>query len=138
MSTTSRAGPQPSESLDNVWSCCRFGVAFPRGASSKMAAHPEILVPLMVFGMPVAMVWISKHYRALERGHIKRKDELPEDKESSKRIASLEQDKQQLEARVENIATIVCSGDLALNARLHRLAILQSTPTQHEPDTHSS
>jgi hypothetical protein len=64
---------------------------------------PDILVPLAVFSMPVACLWIKKHYAALEKGLIK--PALPDGPE---RLAALERHNQELKARVENLESIVC------------------------------
>jgi hypothetical protein len=70
---------------------------------------PQILVPLFVFGMPVAILWIKKHYAALEKGHIQQGGALTSD--LAQRIKLLEADRADLKARVENLESIVCATD---------------------------
>lgn len=80
-----------------------------------------ILAIVMIFGMPVFIVGITQFFKfkrlkleQLGGGH------------EQKRIQALEQERAQLEGRVQNLESIVCSVDLELNARLNRLAAQQS------------
>src|SRR5262245_55943736 len=87
------------------------------------------IVPIMfsIFGMPVAIVAIRSHYKALEKGLIGRRGARGElSLEEKRQLEELKQEKKQLEARVQNLESIVCSVDLELNARLNRLAAEQS------------
>jgi hypothetical protein len=68
----------------------------------------EIIVPLAFFGMPVAMLWIKKHYAALEKGHVKGTPAIEES-----RVQQLEQQNRELLARVQNLESIVCALDEA-------------------------
>jgi hypothetical protein len=68
---------------------------------------PDIIVPLAVFTMPVAILWIKKHYAALEKGLVKPLGA----REDSLRIAELEKRNRDLQARVENLESIVCALD---------------------------
>ncbi|HEY3358082.1 MAG TPA: serine/threonine-protein kinase [Polyangia bacterium] len=86
-----------------------------------------IIAILAVFGMPVAIVFIVKYFKALEKGLIGPKARAaglaaPE----RQQIEGLLRERQLLEARVQNLETIVCSVDLELNGRLNRLAAEQS------------
>jgi hypothetical protein len=66
------------------------------------------LIPVMcVFGMPVALLWVKKHYAALEKGHVPGKLPAPVEE----RIKALEAHKLELEARVQTLETIVTSTD---------------------------
>jgi serine/threonine-protein kinase len=88
------------------------------------------LAILMVFGMPIAIIWIKRHYAALEKGVIKPrqgplfvlgKGSRP-DSEAQRQLETLHKEKRLLEERVRNLESIVCSVDMELNARLNRLA----------------
>jgi serine/threonine-protein kinase len=86
-----------------------------------------VVAILMVFGMPVAIVFIVKYFKALEKGLIGPKAKaqgLPP--AERQQLEALARERQLLEARVQNLETIVCSVDLELNARLNRLAAEQS------------
>lgn len=82
-----------------------------------------IIAIIMVFGMPIAIVGLSKYFKFRTR---KLELEAHRAPESEERLAQLEGDKAQLQQRVENLETIVTSVDLELNARLSRLAAHQS------------
>ena len=86
-----------------------------------------IVAILMTFGTPVAIVFIVKYFRALEKGLIgpkARPGGLPA--AERQQLDGLMRERQLLEARIQNLETIVCSVDLELNARLNRLAAEQS------------
>jgi eukaryotic-like serine/threonine-protein kinase len=86
-----------------------------------------VLAILMVFGMPVAIVFIVKYFKALEKGLIGPKARQPGLPSAERQqLEAFARERQLLEARVQNLETIVCSVDLELNARLNRLAAEQS------------
>ncbi|MEO6952204.1 MAG: hypothetical protein ABI321_10345 [Polyangia bacterium] len=66
----------------------------------------ELLVPLTALGLPVAIVWIRSHYRALEKGHIGGGSLV-----ERKRVAQLEAQNQELLERVQNLESIVVGLD---------------------------
>jgi serine/threonine-protein kinase len=77
----------------------------------------------IVFAGIVAIVWITRHYRALEKGLVKPRQLPPgKDPETQSQLETLQKDKKLLEDRVRNLESIVCSVDLELNARLNRMA----------------
>jgi serine/threonine-protein kinase len=77
-------------------------------------------VVMIVFGTPVSIVGLVSYFRyktrQLTAGTPKDKKELEE----------LHKEKKLLEARVQNLESIVCSVDFELNQRLNRLAAQQS------------
>jgi hypothetical protein len=80
-------------------------------------------VVAIIFGMPVLIVTVVKYFN-----YRTRKLELTaasENSASEERIEELEAERAQLEARVQNLETIVTSVDLELNSRLNRLAANQ-------------
>jgi serine/threonine-protein kinase len=76
----------------------------------------DIAVPMIVFGMPVAIVGIVSYFRFKTRQLTSGKGV------ANKELETLRAERKQLEARVQNLESIVCSVDLELNARLNRLA----------------
>src|SRR6187551_1584402 len=48
-------------------------------------------------------------------------------------VAALEDEKKQLEARIQNLESIVCSVDFELNQRLSRLAAAQTAASDSQP-----
>ena len=83
---------------------------------------PEVAVPFIVFTTPVAIVGIVQYFK-FKRLQLQARGGDPE---AQKLIEQLKSDRKQLEARVQNLESIVCSVDLELNARLNRLAQQQS------------
>lgn len=85
----------------------------------------HVLVVLIVFGSifgaPVLMYAIRKYTEAMEKGLVG-----PRAGAARKELAELREQKKLLEARVENLESIVCSVDFELNQRLNRLAAEQS------------
>ena len=98
----------------------------------------ELLVPIFIcFGLPVAIIWIRRHYTALEKGVIKpRQGPLfvlgghKSDGASKLELESIKQEKKLLEERVRNLESIVCSVDMEINARLNRLALESKSQPQ--------
>jgi serine/threonine-protein kinase len=76
---------------------------------------------VMVFGMPVMIVGLSKYYK-----HKQLELEARSRGGDPKELESLKAERKQLEARVQNLESIVCSVDLELNQRLNQLAAHQS------------
>jgi protein kinase-like protein len=91
----------------------------------------ELLVPIFIcFGLPVAIIWIRRHYSLLEKGVLKpRQGPLfvlgghKSDGASVRELETIKQEKKLLEERVRNLESIVCSVDMEINARLNRLAL---------------
>ena len=89
---------------------------------------PEAIPILMViFGMPVAITYIVASFR------YRTKELALKEKELEKRrllnpapSEELDKKRKELESRIENLESIVCSVDFELNARLNRLAAAQS------------
>ena len=82
-------------------------------------ADPASVV-FIVFGMPVAIVGITQYFR------FKREQLRAGRREDPKQLEKEREERKQLEARVQNLESIVCSVDLELNARLNRLAAAHS------------
>ncbi len=80
-----------------------------------------IVILAAVFGFPITMVAIKQYsnYRRLKLEKLA----APQDR---KLLEAMAHDKAQLEERVQNLETIVCSVDLELNARLNKLAAHQT------------
>jgi hypothetical protein len=88
---------------------------------NTVASDPAGFVVLIVFGMPVAIVGITQYYKfkmAQLRGGPK---------EDPKQLEKEREERKQLEARVQNLESIVCSVDLELNARMNRMLAAQSS-----------
>jgi hypothetical protein len=83
-----------------------------------MADAPAALV--IIFGMPVAIVGITQYFK-YKMHQLRSKQQ-----EDPKQLEKEREEKKQLEARVQNLESIVCSVDLELNARLNRLLASQS------------
>jgi len=84
-----------------------------------------IVALVMIFGMPVFIVGISKFFNYKTKRLELEKKALP-DPAQVKKLELLERDRAQLMERVENLETIVTSVDLELNARVNRLSAQQS------------
>jgi len=78
---------------------------------------PDTVALISIFGMPVAIVGIVSYFRYKTRALAARSSPAAE-----RELEGLRQERKQLEARVQNLESIVCSVDLELNARLNRLA----------------
>jgi hypothetical protein len=81
----------------------------------------EAGVVMIVFGMPVAIVGIVSYFRYKTRQLM-----ASTSPQSKKELEDLHKEKKLLEARVQNLESIVCSVDFELNQRLNRLAAQQS------------
>jgi serine/threonine-protein kinase len=79
--------------------------------------NADIVALISVFGMPVAIVGIVSYFRYRTRALTARSSPAAE-----RELEALRHERKQLEARVQNLESIVCSVDLELNARLNRLA----------------
>src|SRR5262245_15200181 len=87
----------------------------------------------IMFGcaVPVAIIWIRRHYAAIEKGVIKPRQgplfvlgaHSGGDVAGKRELEALKQEKKLLEDRVRNLESIVCSVDMEINARLNRLAL---------------
>jgi hypothetical protein len=80
----------------------------------------EVLVPFFVFMMPVMIVFIIKYFRFREKELALRERQEqkllgPGDRERE------DKERKQLEARIQNLESIVCSVDFELNQRISRL-----------------
>lgn len=82
----------------------------------------------MTFGTPISIVALRYRYKALELKSKNANNQEPKQlsAEEHRELEELREARKQLEARVQNLETIVCSVDLELNARLNRLASEQS------------
>jgi serine/threonine-protein kinase len=84
-------------------------------------AADAIPIVFTIFGTPVAIVGIVSYFRyktrQLTQGSSPQKQ---------KELEDLQKEKKLLEARVQNLESIVCSVDFELNQRLNRLAAHQS------------
>jgi serine/threonine-protein kinase len=84
-------------------------------------AVEELLVPIFLGGiMPISIVGIVTYFRFKTKQLTARSGEDP------KQLEKEREERKQLEARVQNLESIVCSVDLELNARLNRLLAAQS------------
>src|ERR1700749_2229748 len=92
---------------------------------------PAVPIVFFVFGMPVALVGVTQYFKykmAQLRGG---------QKEDPKQLEKDREERKQLEARVQNLESIVCSVDLELNARMNRMLAAQSAVgalPPHRPD----
>jgi serine/threonine-protein kinase len=77
-----------------------------------------IIAILCFFGSPVAIIWAVMHFR--HRDKLLKLEETRRPWAGQLEVA--EREKKQLEARIQNLETIVCSVDFELNQRLNRLA----------------
>jgi eukaryotic-like serine/threonine-protein kinase len=77
---------------------------------------PGTVSVFMVFGMPVAIVFISKYFKFREKELA-----LRERQGEPRLLAASDKEKKQLEARIQNLESIVCSVDFELNQKLNRL-----------------
>jgi serine/threonine-protein kinase len=89
----------------------------------------------MIFGMPVFIVGITQYFKFRRLRLEKEALGSPEDRE---RIEAMEEERNLLEQRIQNLETIVTSVDLELNARLNRLAAHQSALQLAPPDAHGT
>jgi hypothetical protein len=64
----------------------------------------DVIVPLAIFAMPVACLWIKRHYQALEKGLLP--PQLGQAAQAQ--LSALEQRNRELTARVENLESIIC------------------------------
>lgn len=92
-----------------------------------------ILAIIMIFGMPVFILGIRKHFQFKEK---KLEFELKGLSGSEKgQLEELRRERLLLQERVENLETIVTNGELELNAKLNRLASQQSLLQLPTPQT---
>src|SRR5438067_6190296 len=82
----------------------------------------DVSALIVIFGMPVAIVGVTQYFRFKTRALAAGKDSSSKQRE----LEGLEKERKQLEARVQNLESIVCSVEFELNARLNRLAASQS------------
>src|SRR5579871_6073769 len=76
---------------------------------------------LVIFGGIIGIIGITGYFRAVREGALG-----PRSGGRERELEALREQRRLLEARVENLESIVCSVDLELNARLARLAAQQS------------
>ena len=89
--------------------------------SRKAMVDPEGIVGIIsVFGMPVFIVGIVSYFRYKTQLLRAKQQEDP------KQLEKEREERKQLEARVQNLESIVCSVDLELNARMNRMLAAQS------------
>ena len=83
-------------------------------------SDPATGIVLIIFGMPVAIVGVTQYFRyKMAQLRAKQKDD-------PKQLEKEKEERKQLEARVQNLESIVCSVDLELNARMNRMLAAQS------------
>ncbi len=95
---------------------------------------PAVAVPIfIVCVMPVSIVGITQYFRF-------KRDQLKVRFGGDKALETSEKERKQLEARVQNLESIVCSVDFELNQRLNRLAAQHSHigPALPSPTTPAS
>jgi len=92
----------------------------------------SVFEPLIVFSTPVAIVGIVSYFRFRTRQLL-----APKQGGDDKELAAIRAERKQLEARVQNLESIVCSVDFELNARLNRLASAQSEVAQRALPPHN-
>lgn len=91
---------------------------------------PEIVVPFMIFTMPVAIVFLQKYFRFREKqleagtGSPKLLDAVRSDQAAKQR---------ELEARIENLESILIALDSDLEARLHAKKNAAALPNAKKP-----
>jgi serine/threonine-protein kinase len=81
---------------------------------------PAVPIVFIIFGMPVALVGITQYFKYKMHQLRDKKGDDP------KQLEKEREERKQLEARVQNLESIVCSVDLELNTRLNRLLSAQS------------
>src|SRR4051812_8885620 len=74
-----------------------------------------VLAILCAVGGPMAYLILREYWRSQDR-------RLELQQRGAPKVAALEEEKKQLEARIQNLESIVCSVDFELNQRLSRLA----------------
>jgi hypothetical protein len=77
-------------------------------------------IVMIIFGMPVAIVGTVQYFKYKMAQLRAKQNEDPKQLEKDK------EERKQLEARVQNLESIVCSVDLELNARMNRMLAAQS------------
>ncbi len=80
----------------------------------------DVGVVMIIFGMPVAIVGVTQYFK-YKMAQLRGKPQ-----EDPKQLEKEREDRKQLEARVQNLESIVCSVDLELNARMNRMLAAQS------------
>ena len=82
---------------------------------------PEGMAAIIsVFGMPVFIVTVVQYFK-YKNNQLRAKQQ-----EDPKQLEKEREERKQLEARVQNLESIVCSVDLELNARMNRMLAAQS------------
>jgi serine/threonine-protein kinase len=76
---------------------------------------------LVIFGGVVGIIGVTGYFRAVREGALG-----PRAQKSKGQLEAAQEERKLLEARVQNLESIVCSVDLELNARLAKLAAQQS------------
>jgi eukaryotic-like serine/threonine-protein kinase len=72
---------------------------------------------MMALGSPTAIIYILKHYKYREKELELRARQM----DNPKLLTAAVEEKKQLEARLQNLESIVCSVDFELNQRLNKL-----------------
>jgi serine/threonine-protein kinase len=84
---------------------------------------PEVVVPIVLGGlMPISIVGLVTYFRFKTKQLT-----AGQSREDPKQLEKEREERRQLEARVQNLESIVCSVDLELNARLNRVLAAQSS-----------
>jgi serine/threonine-protein kinase len=80
----------------------------------------DAAIVMIIFGMPVAIVGTVQYFK-YKMAQLRAKQG-----EDPKQLEKEREERKQLEARVQNLESIVCSVDLELNARMNRMLAAQS------------
>jgi serine/threonine-protein kinase len=80
----------------------------------------DAAIVMIIFGMPVAIVGTVQYFK-YKMAQLRAKQE-----QDPKQLEKEREERKQLEARVQNLESIVCSVDLELNARMNRMLAAQS------------
>jgi eukaryotic-like serine/threonine-protein kinase len=80
----------------------------------------DAAIVMIIFGMPVAIVGTVQYFK-YKMAQLRAKQG-----QDPKQLEKEREERKQLEARVQNLESIVCSVDLELNARMNRMLAAQS------------
>ncbi|MSP62618.1 MAG: hypothetical protein EXR72_20265 [Myxococcales bacterium] len=81
----------------------------------------DILVPISLFMMPVLIVAVVQYFKAVRDGKLG-----PMAKGNTRELEGLREERKLLEARVQNLESVVCSVDLELNTRMNKMLARES------------
>lgn len=81
-----------------------------------MSGLEGLFAIVIVALMPVALVFITRYYA------LREKELMTRSESNDRRLEQLLEDRLRLEARVENLESIICTADFELDQRLQRLS----------------